>query len=112
MSRFNRFLAGIKVVDVSFYIPGPMASLQLADMGAEVIKVEPPWGDDMRSLGPRDAAGRPLFHEALNAGKTVTPAGSQIRCGARGAARSDGYGRYLHRGVSSRRDGPPGPWPG
>lgn len=72
MSRFNRFLAGIKVVDVSFYIPGPMASLQLADMGAEVMKVEPPWGDDMRALGPRDAAGRPLFYEALNAGKTVT----------------------------------------
>lgn len=72
MSRLNDFLRGIRVVDVSFYIPGPMASLQLADMGAEVTKVEPPWGDDMRALGPRDADGRPLFYEALNAGKTVT----------------------------------------
>ena len=63
MSRFNRFLHGIKVVDVSFYIPGPMASLQLADMGAEVIKIEPPWGDDMRALGPRDAGGKPLFYD-------------------------------------------------
>ena len=71
MSRFNQFLHGIKVVDVSFYIPGPMASLQLADMGADVIKVEPPWGDDMRALGPRDPGGKPLFYEALNAGKTV-----------------------------------------
>ncbi len=71
MSRFNRFLNGIKAVDVSFYIPGPMASLQLADMGADVIKVEPPWGDDMRALGPRGAGGKPLFYEALNAGKTV-----------------------------------------
>ena len=61
MSRFNQFLHGIKVVDVSFYIPGPMASLQLADMGADVIKVEPPWGDDMRALGPRDPGGKPLF---------------------------------------------------
>jgi alpha-methylacyl-CoA racemase len=71
VSRFNRFLQGIRVVDVSFYIPGPMASLQLADMGAEVTKVEPPWGDDMRALGPRDAQGAPLFYQALNAGKTV-----------------------------------------
>ena len=71
MSRFNSFLRDIKVVDVSFYIPGPMASLQLADMGADVTKVEPPWGDDMRALGPRDADGKPLFYEALNAGKTV-----------------------------------------
>ncbi len=72
MSRLNRFLHGIRVVDVSFYIPGPMASLLLADMGAEVTKVEPPWGDDMRALGPRDKDGRPLFYEALNAGKAVT----------------------------------------
>ena len=72
MSRFNHFLRGIRVVDVSFYIPGPMASLLLADMGAEVSKVEPPWGDDMRALGPRDADGRPMFYEALNAGKTIS----------------------------------------
>ena len=72
MSRFNIFLQGIKIVDVSFYVPGPMASLLMADMGADVTKIEPPWGDDMRALGPRDAAGRPLFYEALNAGKSVT----------------------------------------
>ncbi len=72
MSRLNQFLRDVQVVDVSFYIPGPMASLLLADMGAAVTKVEPPWGDDMRALGPRDGDGRPLFYEALNAGKTVT----------------------------------------
>jgi alpha-methylacyl-CoA racemase len=48
-----------------------MASLLLADMGADVLKVEPPQGDGMRLLGPRDAAGKPLFHAAVNAGKTV-----------------------------------------
>ena len=35
------FLAGVRVVDVSQYIPGPYASLMLADMGADVVKVEP-----------------------------------------------------------------------
>ncbi len=70
-SRFDTFLAGLRVVDLSFYIPSPFASLMLADMGAEVVKVEPPQGDGMRVLGPRDAAGTPLFHAAINAGKTV-----------------------------------------
>lgn len=71
MSRLNSFLEGLRVVDVSAYLPGPMASLLLADMGADVLKVEPPQGDGMRLLGPRDATGKPLFHAALNAGKTV-----------------------------------------
>jgi crotonobetainyl-CoA:carnitine CoA-transferase CaiB-like acyl-CoA transferase len=70
-SRLNLFLAGLRVVDVSAYLPGPLASLLLSDMGADVIKVEPPQGDGMRLLGPRDASGKPLFHAALNAGKTV-----------------------------------------
>lgn len=71
MSRLNGFLKGTRVLDVSAYIPGPMASLLLADMGAEVIKVEPPAGDGMRELGPLDEAGTPLFHAAINAGKSV-----------------------------------------
>ena len=71
MSRLNSFLAGIKVLDLSQYIPGPMASLMLADMGADVLKIEPPRGDEMRHLGPRDAAGDPVFYGALNAGKSV-----------------------------------------
>jgi alpha-methylacyl-CoA racemase len=42
-------LDGIKVVDFSHYLPGPFASLRLADLGAEVVKVEPPTGDLARS---------------------------------------------------------------
>ena len=71
MSRLNTFLSGVKVLDFSQYIPGPMASLILADMGADVLKIEPPSGDEMRNLGPRDSAGAPLFYGALNAGKRV-----------------------------------------
>lgn len=71
MTRVQTFLAGVKVIDLSQYIPGPFASLMLADMGAEVLKVEPPDGDGMRALGPRDAQGRPVFYEALNASKSV-----------------------------------------
>ena len=71
MSRLNHCLRGVRVLDLSSYLPGPFASLLLADFGAEVLKVEPPQGDGMLQLGPRDADGTPLFHAALNAGKTI-----------------------------------------
>jgi alpha-methylacyl-CoA racemase len=71
MSRLNHCLHGVRVLDLSSYLPGPFASLLLADFGAEVLKVEPPQGDGMLQLGPRDANGTPLFHAALNAGKTI-----------------------------------------
>ena len=71
MSRLNHCLDGVRVLDLSSYLPGPFASLLLADFGAEVLKIEPPQGDGMRVLGPRDAYGTPVFHAALNAGKTI-----------------------------------------
>ena len=45
-------LAGIKLVDFSMFVPGPFCSAILADLGAEVIKVEPPKGDPGRSYVP------------------------------------------------------------
>jgi crotonobetainyl-CoA:carnitine CoA-transferase CaiB-like acyl-CoA transferase len=42
-------------------------------MGASVLKIEPPGGDELQTLGPRDRNGRPIFYNAINAGKaTVT----------------------------------------
>jgi crotonobetainyl-CoA:carnitine CoA-transferase CaiB-like acyl-CoA transferase len=86
MSRLNQCLHGVRVLDLSSYLPGPFAGLLLADFGAEVLKVEPPQGDGMLQLGPRDAAVTPLFHAALNAGKTICrldlkhAEGKQARC--------------------------------
>lgn len=71
MSDLGGFLRGVKVLDLSQYIPGPMATLFLSDMGAEVLKVEPPHGDEMQRLGPRDSEDRPIFYRTMNAGKTV-----------------------------------------
>jgi crotonobetainyl-CoA:carnitine CoA-transferase CaiB-like acyl-CoA transferase len=44
-------LQGVRVVDLSRILSGPFCSLLLADMGAEVIKVEPPGGDPLRGQG-------------------------------------------------------------
>ncbi|MFM7012655.1 MAG: CoA transferase, partial [Betaproteobacteria bacterium] len=41
-------LSGVRVVDMSAYIAGPYACSLLADQGAEIIKIEPPIGDNLR----------------------------------------------------------------
>jgi len=65
------YLAEIRVIDMSQYIPGPFASLILADLGADVVKIEPPAGDPMRSYGPTAPGGVSLFYEAMNGGKRI-----------------------------------------
>ena len=61
-------LAGIKVVEFSEIIAAPFAGMLLSDMGAEVIKVEPPWGDPWRyTQAFSETEGRPYL--AYNRGK-------------------------------------------
>ncbi|MEQ9574217.1 MAG: CoA transferase, partial [Rhodospirillales bacterium] len=75
------FLAGIRILDLSQYLPGPLAAQVLSDLGAEVVKVEPPAGDPQRHLDPMSGLLDPdvvvggdasPFYQVLNAGKTVT----------------------------------------
>jgi len=61
-------LSGIKVVDLSLFLPGPMLTLMMADQGAEVIKVEPPGGDPARAMEPFEA-GQSVWFRNLNRGK-------------------------------------------
>lgn len=64
-------LEGIRVLDLSQYLPGPFAARMLADHGAEVVKVEPPAGDPLRHIDPHGKPGSSPFYDLINAGKTV-----------------------------------------
>jgi formyl-CoA transferase len=61
-------LAGIRVLDVTQVMAGPFCAMQLSDMGADVIKVEPPEGDPTRRMGARVGSDSTGF-AALNRGK-------------------------------------------
>lgn len=62
-------LAGLRVLDLSRLLPGPVASLHLADLGADVIKIEDHGaGDYARSMGP-GPDGVSVFYRALNRNK-------------------------------------------
>ena len=61
-------LAGIRVLDLSRLLPGPWCSLLLADLGAEVIKVETPLAGDYARMAPHELGFGGIF-EAVNRGK-------------------------------------------
>src|SRR3989338_3376369 len=67
LNVIQMLLKVIKVLDLSTLLPGPMCSLFLADLGAEVIKIESPKGDFMRHFEAAD--GRSPYFDALNRNK-------------------------------------------
>jgi crotonobetainyl-CoA:carnitine CoA-transferase CaiB-like acyl-CoA transferase len=62
-------LAGVRVVDCTTVVLGPWAAQQLGDLGADVIKVEPPEGDTTRQLGPMRNPDMGAFYLAVNRNK-------------------------------------------
>ena len=65
-------LSGIRVIDLSQFLPGPMMTVMMADQGAEVIKIEPASGDPAREQAPfdtYDGASHSVWFANLNRGK-------------------------------------------
>lgn len=70
----NRLLDGVRVLDLSAYLPGPYCTRLLADLGADVIKVEHPKGDPVREFMPG-------VYEFLNRGKRVVRVDAKLEEG-------------------------------
>jgi crotonobetainyl-CoA:carnitine CoA-transferase CaiB-like acyl-CoA transferase len=63
-------LAGVRVVDLSRVLAGPYATMTLADLGADIVKVEhPAGGDETRTWGPPFAGGESAYFLSVNRGK-------------------------------------------
>src|SRR6184192_981211 len=76
-------LAGLRVLDLTQVMAGPFCAMILADLGASVIKVEPPSGDSTRQMPGAVAGDSPSFN-AVNRGKRSvvidlkTPEGREV----------------------------------
>jgi formyl-CoA transferase len=78
-------LAGLRVVDLTRVLGGPYCTMVLSDHGAEVIKLEPPQGDEVRDWGPPfDSAGDASYFVGVNRNKRSVgldlskPAGKEV----------------------------------
>ena len=66
----ERALDGIRVLDLSRILAGPICTMMLGDLGAEVIKVERPGtGDDTRTWGPPFSGGESAYYLCCNRNK-------------------------------------------
>ena len=83
-------LEGIRVLDVTQVMAGPFCAMQLCDMGADVIKVEPPGGDSTRRMAGASGDDSAGFN-AVNRGKRGIVLDLKTR--ARAATRSGGSSR-------------------
>jgi crotonobetainyl-CoA:carnitine CoA-transferase CaiB-like acyl-CoA transferase len=100
-------LRGVRVLDLSRVIAGPFCTMQLADLGAEIIKIEhPERGDDSRGMKPPEAGGESHFFLAFNRSKKsvaldmATKGGAEIVRAL--AARSDVLVQNFRPGVMER----------
>jgi crotonobetainyl-CoA:carnitine CoA-transferase CaiB-like acyl-CoA transferase len=64
-------LSGIKVIDLSMFLPGPHLTMMLADHGAEVIRIEPPDGEPVRQIGLKMGAHSVWFRNTHRGKKSV-----------------------------------------
>lgn len=91
-------LEGVRILDLGIWRPAPYATQLLAEMGADVVKLEPPAGDPMRSL--------PAMFASLNAGKRAVALDLRSEAGrARAlelAARADAVVEGFRPGVAAR----------
>lgn len=77
----SHVLSRLRIVEIAEGIPGPTCGLQLADLGAQVVKIEPPEGDRSREWGPPMVGEDAAIFAHLNRGKQSVCLDLQSRAG-------------------------------
>ena len=93
MNAIEGALAGIRVLDLTRVLAGPTCTMMLGDMGADVIKVEPPTGDDTRGWGPPFVEGEAAYFLSANRNKRSLTLNLAVPAGQKLLAAADPEGR-------------------
>ena len=73
---------GLRVLDLTRILAGPLCTMMLGDMGADVIKVEPPGtGDDTRTWGPPFVGGEAAYFLGINRNKRSLTLNMAVQAG-------------------------------
>ena len=103
-----RALEGLRVLDVTQVMAGPFCAMLLADLGADVIKVEPPAGDSTRQMPGAVGTDSPSFN-AVNRGKRSIVLNLKTGDGRDAFTPARALDRHPNRELSAGRDGRAGP---
>ena len=101
VARSAGALAGIKVIDLTRVLGGPYCTMILSDHGADVIKVEPPQGDETRDWGPPFLDGDASYFIGVNRNKRALaldlgkPEGRAVLLRLLGVRRLAGVNRHI-----------------